>query len=1392
MADSVPVTSFRCLCGVAEDVKAVPELCICSYMEIVTVNPVRAISRGFDALLGDCYVQCLQVWFNDGWCAARLIRWAKLLVAIISVPVNSCHGLCGATGGIAVMRLYSISADMKIVTVDSVRVISWCLDARGIDNADSVHEISVDGRFSMQARLASCGRDIAAGTHEFATTVCHDSHCLRGLHEPAGDDCNYFAVTLPSLALGTLCVFVKGVGSHIHVVVAFNATRKIWPCNTLRYYGHGGGGVVPLTSYRTRAASRRTFTWIERMAFCCPSDNCWQVLDDSAGGHALLQRGHGSGFADCVSPELSLGALRDLWQILLAACTFCVTGNVQTSGAQEGDYSRIQLLVEGLESIWQLLRPACISFGAMMLASTLRLLFFGVKLKGGDRNFDPAIRAARFVCRGASFAFLITAWQLSGAGAVNVVPSVAARDGVTFNLVDTVLEEQMASMADERTRRVEHNSTMADPPNFTRPPPEPGEAQPMEVPTEMLTAIKVLTFQRADQYIAMWVSNDTTAADAELRVSTDLYRNSLAVRIHPADPQLPDDVITMCVTPTWWEAANRVGVIFEHAANGGEPFLGVVPAVCCLTDVFVAYGASPPDGMDFFLKNATEPLLRQGNFRVTAAATIRLRPAGLQRIALPKLEEALSDLYWARDVRHAGIPTSGAEENYVLAIAPEGAKVLDVSAQPTVPQLQQILCDVFDRAPDLNMMVFSCHGVDDVSYSGVPYSRIVALMPHAWLQSASRRTGVFLDARELGEAVAFHVFSSDAVSLEDIAATLETAVPDGIELQVTGTDGPFDDGNRFRISQGSVLTVWVRNAEGSSTEEIPLSTEDSGEEADDRNPWRRPFYLPVKVFRFQSRTHHLRLSILPEDDVVSVIDELEATVLEGDNLRALCPARPQPGIPYITVLQESVWTRMLMLQPILIDLTCVSGHCFMEFFEREFCLDDVARVLGVDWDDSLFVYAWGYSHRLEPERTYEATQGMVISICGSHESRPDLRQLDDRLRNPQDWAALDLAEACTDEPLLLHHTVLLGERMLGKIIELPSLGTWVDIRDYVARQLCCDRSTLRLTTTAMPIRELAVRGRRLPNVIGVADKESALPYGIFVDARELGAGVAYIQRHECTANIREILHAAGAKCHDALKLVVAGAVSFTPQTGTVTYGHRTVLCARIEETELALLIQSGRAATGSGGDDSSCGGDGGAADDDPPARSRSPRRATDELRHEVGRLGHGNQQRSDDCGRALALVHGISTVLDGVVRAERNVIAQRMLCLLEDDGRRTEKIKSSAAFPRDNVRRPVPTPCRGPAMRGADDDGDVVNAISTPVQAISLAAAIGPPTFDVRQQCLRLMSTQNHAALAGLCRPWPEFLLSLSLEGVKLKHASASALLADTSIEPRGRGGALH
>ena len=1091
----------------------------------------------------------------------------------------------------------------------------------------------------------------------------------------------------------------------------------------------------------------------------------------------------------CIHQDLEFGGLRDDgFQILLLphggkqvhrqaivlkdtiGCTSSCNIPQLASEHVHGGKGLLDLLYAWISTVQGATQSFCLSFFAMTCGALIRLLCYSIGLKGGQRNYDPVLRAARGITRGVSFAFLITAWMIPVSKAAHQGSEGNFLRPVSQDLAHAGLEAQLAMHGDRRHEGLEHNFVRPDVPQLQQIPPEPGGQEDDEFVDDFQVAIRILLYQQLDHYTTMWVGRQTTARDICDHVLWSSIQNSTGLQVVEAKPQLADDVVTVCVTPRWWQNTQRVGVVFDHLALGGRPFLGVVPECCTLSDVHIAYGRMVPTEMRFYLQNETTPLPRTGTFRVVQGAVLKLRREDLQRIALPELEAALADPYWIRDLEAHGVPTAEEHPEQTLFIAPANAMVVEVGEVPTGPQLHEMACEVFELDVQLNVLLLCTSDLGGATHCGDAYARVAAILPKCWLRRTHGCTGVFIDARDIGQEITFHLFDSNMVTVEELMTMLDVRVPDGRIIRIAGTDEPEDAEGKHKISQGALLTMWTVDA-NDSEEDDSVNDSSESEEEGLRHRWKRPFYAMATVYQFQYRTERLRISIIPEDDSDSVLEELQFSFLEASMWYILFQVKPQPNTEYIAVVTEGAWEKAAGRCAVLIDAMPVGGKCFQAFCNEEFRRQDIIAIMGADWRPTFQILAGG-DRPVDDECLHTASSGMLITVCRAGEDGPVYRSLEDRLRAPQDWVPEDPAHQYQDDPLHLHTAALVGDTVGVPIVELPSLERWVDIQGFVAEVMEWEPENWRLTTTARHIPGLSIRGHRLPNVMGATQVENDMPYGIFIDARALGAPIAFIRRTSCTANIYVLLAQAGATYHPGLQLTVEGAQLYMPQTGTVTYGHRTVITVKVDTDGSDLTLFRNRTAVGSNSDAD-------AADDEAGAEPGvgghgvggcgAPSSDSNDCGEDVGdvspsREAESGRHRDEQC-RAItadgeAYIHRVMEALCGGCTGKGV-----RLPLVDSDSSRETCFGSERETPTTQPSQPNQV-CRSP-------QGKIV----------SLKDAIPAYAINVDVQCLRFVAADEAMAIASLTSPWIGFRLATELLWQDVhEHTKAALTLCSPEV----------
>ena len=101
--------------------------------------------------------------------------------------------------------------------------------------------------------------------------------------------------------------------------------------------------------------------------------------------------------------------------------------------------------------------------------------------------------------------------------------------------------------------------------------------------------------------------------------------------------------------------------------------------------------------------------------------------------------------------------------------------------------------------------------IDSVAYRGKPAMGMVGTFQYSRHPSYVDGTGcaIFIDARDLGVGLSFHVVESRLISLEDLLDLVDYETPENIVISLTGYDYQRDGTTNFLFTTGAVATLWV-------------------------------------------------------------------------------------------------------------------------------------------------------------------------------------------------------------------------------------------------------------------------------------------------------------------------------------------------------------------------------------------------------------------------------------------------------------------------------------------------------------------------------------------------------------------------------------------------------
>ena len=476
-----------------------------------------------------------------------------------------------------------------------------------------------------------------------------------------------------------------------------------------------------------------------------------------------------------------------------------------------------------------------LSFLAMVLAAQIRLLLFGLRLKGGAYNADPILRSCRATTRGAHFCFLLFAVVARPcAGIPNQWPSqpVTAEAATALRRITLFhLDQQLEQDHSQCPLWVERSIGEVAPPvleqNVLDVLPEPPDDE--EVPWRRM-AVRVFMFDKVDKYISVWLQEGFVEQDALQLIASALVLDLSELSIYAVRPQLPGDTLDVAVVPTWWKEGHFRFFILDGTEANRPAYMCTVPATCDFAALQAAAGPHLVDGLDVFLGNSTQPLCDAVTFDIQDADLLRVRYSGRPRVVLPTMEEALSDLYWARDVVAQGLPRAPDADGRILVIRQQSRYVHHADPAALFRELHQRLARAA-RSNTTDLALILPRGDFELpAYRGTPLEYIVALQPRDAHPDTASWTGVFVDPRDLGLHFDFLYFASDDLAPTDVTSALGFDVLPDYEAYINGYDGRLPGGGKYRCLIGGCLTVWLDRPGLVSDEDTDSQMDDDDDE----------------------------------------------------------------------------------------------------------------------------------------------------------------------------------------------------------------------------------------------------------------------------------------------------------------------------------------------------------------------------------------------------------------------------------------------------------------------------------------------------------------------------------------------------------------------------------
>ena len=856
--------------------------------------------------------------------------------------------------------------------------------------------------------------------------------------------------------------------------------------------------------------------------------------------------------------------------------------------------------------LYQLAHGFSLSFGALILAALVRLLFYGLRLRGGPRNFDPWIRGGRGLTHGASFTLLVFAVVARPCAAMPFEgPGQQVTDSGLTAMGSTVLLElphplhrsAPGSLVERSIGEDAGANLLADAPIFA----------PLQVagPDELKQiAVRVLMYGRVDKYISVWLRDGTSEEEALQSISDSLLLDLSQLSIYAVRPQMPGDTLDVAIVPTWWKDSDMLFFVVDGSEVNRASYIAVASSTCQFAELRARIGPHWADGIDVYQGNSRTPINEHDAIHLQNAELLRLRFSGRARVELPTIHQAMQDTYWARDVENLGLPHAPPADGRILVIRPNVNYVFCAPVDISTEELHSRLARAAHSTVEALAMFVPNHDFELPAFRGAAVETVIALYPRADLPPTDSWTAIFVDARDLGISFDFQVHADVVLQSRSISSALGCDVVPGYEFYINGYERYLRDADAFRCPVGSSIAVWLdrpglfvaedETSQDSSSPPLneplppaPVSPARVGVGEDSprsRSPRRRadvptsptsaasavevlptePQHATVHatIFSLQEIPRRLstRCSSTCSAEIATKVFHDMSSIGRGDT--EFVPLRPQPVSSGMQFMLVPVCAFEAGRFPCLLDATWYGIPPFIFMSGPSITAGEVRDSFGADWPSSAAIFVLG-AHRLhDSDGAVFVHRGLSLVMRPMRAAPPDTMSLQEKLAEAFVTRVQRGDVLAHSTQRMLNSFACLSPAVDDIIVRCPA-GNFQGLRYLFSTISGLPEESFSVVTPCRTIWDFCCRGLFVEDIVGIQPRADEMQLGVFLDVRALGYEVRFICLPRSSMFLNDILLAAGVERPAALTLKVLGALSFLPDTEEVIFGQRSVLTVLI-------------------------------------------------------------------------------------------------------------------------------------------------------------------------------------------------------------------------------------
>ena len=845
-----------------------------------------------------------------------------------------------------------------------------------------------------------------------------------------------------------------------------------------------------------------------------------------------------------------------------------------------------------------------LSWFGLLFAALLRLLCFGMQLKGGERNWDPIVRGGRAVLRGGPMSILIFAAMICSTAGMPNFPDSAPINNEHYHFLRELMlfdrDMQITASMHPAVRPV-HNASEAaappDPDNFPFSPTTSNDAESGGSDPWKRMAVRVFMYGRTDFYTSVWIREGSSELAVISAIADGLLLDPDQLRVTVVRPQTPSDTVDVAVTPTWWQEGGITFFILEGSEVSRPTYMCTLPAAPTYADLRAAVGPHLVSGISLYWRNERVPINPDAELQIQSGDLLRLRFDGRVRVHLPDIVEALQDVYWARDLDRLGLPENPSPKGRLLVLYKDYRYILRVDENITKDELHAKLARQIRSTTDAERLLLPQGEFEQPAHRGIPLTTVAALCPHASF-STGQHTAVFIDARDLGQPIHFQLHESADLTASDFVAGMDFCPPPGFSVHADGSVEPIAGTGNFSCSTGCCFAIWcdrdnardhpvrgpsiLQAMPGDSTylDDNVASSEDSGSvRARSRTPrrlaiaptsqssgWARAgrdedaAHLPVQfhavVYRLQRPPFYRLVHGRHPFTLTSLEAMVHDALFNGDQDWELIPLRPQQDGIAFQFLVTSSWCFDAGLFPCLIDGEWFGIPSFVAMVGPAIRAADVRAILSADWPSGAVIYVLG-GHMLDDNEETFVHRGMAVVLRAAGAPPPAYVNTDDKV-----VSAFTAEQPVVVQPLNIvgdfpDHVACLGKDFADIMFRCET-GFRGQMQTYAARHTGYLEEEFHIVSAARDLPDFYCRGLPVSTFLGIQLQHDEFHVGCFIDARDLGYNVKFALLPHSATSLTELFQLAGIDRPPGFAFNVSG-VLYTPSSELLIVGQRSVI-----------------------------------------------------------------------------------------------------------------------------------------------------------------------------------------------------------------------------------------